>query len=128
MMVAQSQAAILRDSQVTASQPGGGAGRYSLIRDSLARVSVGRSASRQHAGMVARVTGMRTRSARPAARSAQASCTAGDTAVSRTTTMRGALISSGLTARELVGPGSIAVSRSILAREYSIAGPREPVV
>ena len=35
--------------------------------------------------------------------------------------MRGAVVSSGLTAPELVGLGSIAVFRSILAREYSIA-------
>src|ERR1700687_4864810 len=109
------------------SPAGGGAGRYSLILDSLARPSAGRSASRQQAGMAARVTGMRTRSARPAARSAHASRTAGDTAVSTTTTMRAAPVSSML-GSGMIELESIAVSRPALvgsARKYSIAQVRQ---
>src|SRR5215470_3307953 len=45
--------------------------------------------------MLARVTGICVRSASPAARSAQAECTARETPVSSTTMMRGAVASSG---------------------------------
>src|SRR5262249_33673014 len=99
---------------------GSGAGAESLIRDSRARPSVGRSASRQQAGMLASVTGIRVRSASPAARSAQAECTARETPVSSTTMMRGELASSG------AGRGGTGLE-SMGAVSFDLAGVRASI-
>src|SRR5262249_3567617 len=71
--------------------------------------------------MLASVTGIRVRSASPAARSAQAECTARETPVSSTPTMRGALASSG-TERGTMGLESMgAVSLDLAGVRASIA-------